>query len=314
MTRSHLFFGLKLLLTCGLLVAVVMYVDVATVWQRIMAVNPLFILAAWLCLVLGYVLCGLRWAWIAQGLGLEVSRRQKIRLYFLGMFASLFLPSTIGGDVVRGILLAKGEGRKGMGLRAAASVILDRLNGMCALVVLLTVCMLMFTWPTALWWSWLAMVAAMWIGMLAYPWLHARLPEKLAVIKQLPLHESAFQRMWWQSLPVSLIFQMMIIQAHVFLGMAVGLEMNWAAFAVMVGLVALVSILPISLNGFGVREAGYVGFAVYFGASGDAATAMAALWVIVLAIAALPGAWVLWKLGGLGALKSQSDAQKPITQ
>jgi len=314
MSRAHLFFTLKLLLTCGLLIAVVMSVDVGTVWQRIIAVNPLLILAALLCLVVGYVLCGLRWAWIAQGLGLEVSRGQKIRLYFLGMFASLFLPSTIGGDVVRGILLAKGEGRKGIGFRAAASVILDRLNGMCALVVLLTVCMLMFSWPTALWWSWLAMVAVMWIGMLAYPWLHARLPEKLAVLRQLPLDTRGFQRMWWQSLPVSFVFQMMIIQAHVFLGIAVGLEMSWAAFAVMVGLVALVSILPISLNGFGVREAGYVGFAVYFGGSGDAATAMAALWVIVLAIAALPGAWVLWRLGGIGVLKSQPDSQRPVTE
>jgi len=303
MSRSHLILALKIIFTFGLLYGVLTYVDLGQVWQRILTVNPWWLVAAWLCLVVGYVLCGLRWAWIAQGLAIEVSRRRKIRLYFLGMFASLFLPSTIGGDVVRGILLAKGDGRSKMGVRAAASVILDRVNGMYALVALLTVSMLMFSWPSAWWWSWLALVTAMWVGMLLYPWLHARLPEKLAVLKQLPLHESSFQRMWWRSLPVSLLFQMMIVQAHVFLGMAVGLDMNWAAFSIMVGLVALVATLPISLNGFGVREAGYVGFAVYFGASADAATAMAALWVIILAVAALPGAWVLWRLGGIKSLR-----------
>ncbi|MDQ6955744.1 MAG: lysylphosphatidylglycerol synthase transmembrane domain-containing protein [Mariprofundaceae bacterium] len=304
MSRSHLILALKIIFTFGLLYGVLTYVDLGQVWQRILAVNPWWLVAAWLCLVVGYVLCGLRWAWIAQGLAIEVSRTRKIRLYFLGMFASLFLPSTIGGDVVRGILLAKGEGRTKMGVRAAASVILDRVNGMYALVALLTVSMLMFSWPAAWWWSWLALVVAMWVGMLLYPWLHARLPEKLAALKQLPLHKSGFQRMWWRSLPVSLLFQMMIVQAHVFLGLAVGLDMNWAAFSIMVGLVALVATLPISLNGFGVREAGYVGFAVYFGASADAATAMAALWIIILAVAALPGAWVLWRLGGIKGLRS----------
>jgi len=304
MSRSHLILALKVLLTFGLLYGVVTYVDLTQVWQRISRVNPVWLLAAWLCLVAGYVLCGLRWAWIAKGLSIDVSRTRKIRLYFLGMFASLFLPSTIGGDVLRGVLLAKGDGRSHMGMRAAASVVLDRVNGMYALVALLTVSMLMFSWPVTWWWSWLAFVVAMWVGMLLYPWLHVRLPEKLAVLKQLPLHARSFQVMWWRSLPVSLIFQIMIVQAHVFLGMAVGLEMNWAAFSIMVGLVALVATLPISLNGFGVREAGYVGFAVYFGASADAATAMAALWVIILAIAALPGAWVLWRLGGLKGLRS----------
>lgn len=304
MLRSHLTLALKVILTFGLLYGVLTYVDLTQVWQRILTVNPWWLIAAWLCLVVGYVLCGLRWAWIAQGLGIEVSRTRKVRLYFLGMFASLFLPSTIGGDVVRGILLAKGDGRTKMGVRAATSVILDRVNGMYALVALLTVSMLMFSWPLAWWWSWSALVVAMWLGLLLYPWLHARLPEKLVVLKQLPLHERAFQRMWWRSLPVSLLFQVMIVQAHVFLGIAVGLDMNWAAFSIMVGLVALVATLPISLNGFGVREAGYVGFAVYFGASADAATAMATLWVIVLAVAALPGAWVLWSLGGIKGLRS----------
>ena len=306
MSRSHFTLGLKILLTFGLLYAVIVYVDVAQVWQRILAVNPLWLLASSLCLLLGYVLCGLRWAWIAQGLDIEVSRKRKIRLYFLGMFSSLFLPSTIGGDVVRGILLAKGEGRTGLGVRATASVILDRINGMYALVALLTVCMLFFSWPQAWWWSWLALVIAMWLGMLVYPWIHARLPKKLSFLQQLPLHQSGFQRMWWRSLPVSLIFQILIVQAHVFLGMAVGLDMHWAAFAVMVGLVALVATLPISLNGFGVREAGYVSFAVYFGANADAATAMAALWIIVLSVSALPGAWVLWQLGGIQSLSKKS--------
>lgn len=314
MKRDHLLFVLKLLLTTALLVAVVSYVDLAQVWERILAVNPLWLLASLACLAIGYVMCGVRWAWIAEGLGIEVSKRRKVKLYFLGMFASLFLPSTIGGDVIRGVLLAKTEGRKGMGVSAGASVILDRVNGVYALLLLLTICMFFFDWSLTWWVSWLAVVLAAWGGMFFYPWvdryLVSRLPEKLEKLKSLPLMKPSFQKMWWRSLPISLLFQILIVQAHFFLGMAVGLEMSWAAFSMMVGLVALVATLPISLNGFGVREAGYVSFAVYFGANGDAATAMAALWVIVLGVASLPGAWVLWRLGGLRSLRrSESEAE-----
>jgi len=313
MKREHLFFTLKLLLTTALLIAVLQYVDLSEVWTRIQTVNPLWLLASLCCLAVGYVLCGVRWAWIAKGLGIEVSKRRKVKLYFLGMFASLFLPSTIGGDVIRGVLLAKTDGRKGIGVSAGASVILDRVNGMYALLLLLTLCMLFFDWSLTWWISWSAIVVAAWGAMLLYPvvdrLLVSRLPEKLERLKSLPLLEAGFQRMWWRSLPVSFLFQMLIVQAHFFLGMAVGLEMSWAAFSIMVGLVALVATLPISLNGFGVREAGYVSFAVYFGADGDAATAMAALWVVVLAVASLPGAWVLWRLGGVRAVRQNQSGK-----
>lgn len=309
MKRNHFMFMLKLCLTAGLLAAVVYYVDLQAVWQRIADVNPLWLGASLLCLMIGYFMCGVRWAWIADGLEIEVSRRRKVKLYFLGMFASLFLPSTIGGDVVRGVLLAKGEGRSGIGMRAAASVILDRINGMYALVLLITLCMLFFEWPAVWWASWLMLIAAMWGGLLLFPWLHRllvpKLPARLESLKLLPLTAPRFARRWWQSLPVSLLFQMLIVQCHVFLAMAVGLEMSWPAFSIMVGLVALVATLPISLNGFGVREAGYVSFAVYFGGSDEAAAAMAALWVVVLAVAALPGAWVLWQLGGIRSVRTK---------
>ncbi len=299
------------MLTTALLVAVISYVDLAMVWERIRSVNPLLLLASLGCLAGGYILCGLRWAWIAEGLGIGVSRSRKIKLYFLGMFASLFLPSTIGGDVIRGVLLAKSEGRRGIGVAAGASVILDRVNGMYALLLLITFSMLFFEWSLSWWVSWLGIVGAAWLGMLFYPWIDrhlvGRLPEKLEKLKALPLMDTKFQKSWWRSLPVSFLFQVLIVQAHFFLGMAVGLEMNWFAVSIMVGLVALVATLPISLNGFGVREAGYVSFAVYFGASGDAATAMAALWVVVLGVASLPGAWVLWRLGGLSSIRGEKE-------
>ncbi|MDX8406005.1 MAG: hypothetical protein R8K50_07630 [Mariprofundus sp.] len=61
--------------------------------------------------------------------------------------------------------------------------------------------------------------------------------------------------------------------------------------------------LPLSFNGFGIREAGYVGLAVWFGGSAEAAGAMALLWVLVLAVASAPGGIVLWRMGGKSILE-----------
>jgi len=314
MQRRHLLLALKAAISLGLLVWLFARVDLNSVLDRLATIDSRWLVAALFLLAIGYILCGLRWAWMAQGLGLKVSRNRKIRLYFLGMFASLFLPSTIGGDVVRGILLAKGEGRSGIGGRAAASVVLDRVNGLFALTLMVTLCMLPFSWPPLWWLAWLALTLGMWGSLVVYPLLHRqlipRLPFGLSRLAELPLLTAEFRRAWWKSMPVSLLFQAIIVQAHWCLGMAVGLDLDWTAYAVMVGMVGLLAILPISLNGFGVREAGYVGFAALFGGSPEAAAAMAALWVIVLVLASLPGGYVLWQLGGRKELEAEPEVAR----
>ncbi len=297
----------KIAVTLGLIALIVHSVDLAETWRRIRTSSPAAILGAVALLGVGYILCGLRWAWIAEGLGLRVSGARKVRLYFLGMFASLFLPSTIGGDVVRGLLLARGEGRRRPGIPAGASVILDRANGLVALVAILSLLIPGRGFPAGFVAAWFAGLALL-IGLLVLaPRLWPRLPARLDRLRALPVDSSGFRRAWLRSLPVSALFQLIVIQAHVLLGGSVGLALSWTDYALMVGLSALVAIVPISLNGFGLREAGYVGLAAWLGGSPEAAAAMAALWVVALGIAALPGLWVLWRLGGVDAIRKARD-------
>ena len=308
--NTRIWLLLKLLLSSALLAWLAWKLDIAAVFLRLRTVDvPLLVLAC-LCLLTGQVLSALRWAWLARGLGLAVRTMRKIELYFLGMFLSLFLPSIIGGDVARGYLLAKG--REHAGWPAAASVILERVNGVYGLTLLVTGCMLFLTLPDMWWWLWLSAVLLLWLVMLLYPPMAGylatrRMPQWLAGWQELPLCEPAFYAAWWKSLPLSVVFQFLVVQAHVFLGMAVGLDLSWAAYGFIVCLVALASALPISFNGFGIREAGYIGLATYFGGSSEAAASMALLWVLVLVVVALPGGMVLWRLGGSKALAGQGD-------
>jgi len=294
---------LKIGLSLALLLGLLWWVDLSAVWTQLGAADPLLVLLALACLLLSYCVSGARWAVIARGLGLTVSLRRKVRIFFVGAFSSLFLPSIIGGDVVRGVLLAKGEGRRGVGVEAGASVVLDRINGLYALVAVVTACLLLFDWPLMVWLGWSGLVLAMLAVMVVWPWLHRHLPQRLAWLLRLPLAERLFRRAWLQALPLSLLVQLLMVQTHFFLGMALGISMPWAAYGVMVGLVSLMAMVPISLNGFGIRESGYVGFVLYFGGTEAQGGALAALWLMLIATAALPGLWTVWQLGGIEGLR-----------
>jgi len=293
--------GISLLILLGL----IHYINLGNVLERMKNVNFLWVGLACLCLMAGQVLSALRWTLLARGLGLMVRVSRKIELYFLGMFLSLFLPSIVGGDVARGYLLARG--REGAGWAAAASVILERINGVVAISIIATVCMFRLDLPQVWWMTWLAAVFVLWLGMLTYSFWHRRLPRWLQRWQSLPIDQPIFYRAWGKGLVLSVTFQLMVIGVHVILGHAAGLHLSLPAYGIMVCLVALASAVPISFNGFGIREAGYVGLAAYFGGSTEAAAVMAALWVIVLAVAALPGAWVLWRLGGTRAINHRLE-------
>jgi len=296
----------------GLLLAYLIWaLDLGSIINILAEADWLLFAAACVCLLVGQLFSALRWTWLARGLGLTVLMARKIQLYFLGMFLSLFLPSIIGGDVARGYLLAKGK--ENAGWPAAASVILERINGVLGLMLVVSLCMFFLTLP--LWWLllWNAALAVLLLVSCATPWWWPRLLASAWIAKRdgkgsgwksLQINSPAFRLAWWRSLPVSLLFQVLVVQAHVFLGLAVGLELSWFAYGFMVCLIALASALPLSFNGFGIREAGYIGLVVYFGGSSEAAAAMAALWVLVLLIAALPGGFILWRLGGSKILKS----------
>jgi len=297
---------LKLILSALLLAYLGWALDISDILVLLKTANWGLVLLACLCLIIGQVFSAIRWTWLARGLGLVVVVQKKIRIYFLGMFLSLFLPSIIGGDVARGWLLAREK--ENAGWPAAASVILERLNGVAGLGLVVSFCMFFLDVPLQWLVIWIGGVVILFLVLLCSPWWWPRLAAsgwsgKLSGWKTLSVTSPIFQAAWWKSLPVSILFQILVVQAHVLLGMAVGMELSWFAYGFMVCLVALASALPLSFNGFGIREAGYVSLATWFGASAEAAAAMAALWVLVLLIAALPGGVVLWKMGGMKILK-----------
>lgn len=79
----------------------------------------------------GQTLYAWRW-WLLLSVGnVQVSLGAAIRYYFIGIFTNNFLPSTIGGDAARVYYLGREHGYQ----RVAASILVDRLLGLGSLAV-----------------------------------------------------------------------------------------------------------------------------------------------------------------------------------
>src|SRR5262249_33085309 len=79
------------------------------------------------------VVSSVRWRIIARPLGFQRPLWHYISFYFIGMFFNLVLPTSVGGDVVRGLYL---DGRSGRRLVALLSVFVDRLSGLLVLIAM----------------------------------------------------------------------------------------------------------------------------------------------------------------------------------
>jgi uncharacterized protein (TIRG00374 family) len=74
----------------------------------------------------------IRWSIFMKALSFEAPIGQVCRYFFIGLFCNLFLPTSIGGDLVKAYGLARGAGQKP---KVYASVVLDRLSGFAGLVL-----------------------------------------------------------------------------------------------------------------------------------------------------------------------------------
>jgi uncharacterized protein (TIRG00374 family) len=249
----------------------------------------------------------LRWQWLARPLGFRDSFGRFAALYFVGMFFNLLLPTSIGGDAVRAVYLNAGSGRR---TAALLSVLLDRLSGL--LVLLAVACVSAVAYPLPVWVrlavGGAAAGAIVFLAVLpASTKLLARLDATgtgwrhrlLAKIRHVAISlREAFglfarrPREVAASALLSLLVQVAGVVQVWLIGRALGLHVPIGVFGVAVPMVALLTLLPVSVSGMGVREAGMVLFLQPAGVAVGPAVTVAFLWFCVQTAGGLCGAGV----------------------
>jgi uncharacterized protein (TIRG00374 family) len=260
--------------------------------------------AAFGVLLASQVVSAVRWQWLSRPLGFDGPLRRYVGAYFVGMFFNLLLPTSVGGDAVRAVYLNAGSRRK---VAAILSVLLDRLSGL--LVLLGVACIAALVCPVSLpMWVQLAVggaAAAAVIGLTLSPWIAkaacslankdgkiARIGKIAASMRDAMSVYRRQPRLIVSSTALSAVVQASSVLQVGLLGLAIGLDVPWAVYGVATLMVALLTLLPVSLNGMGVREAGMVLFLAPAGVPAGSAMTLAFLWFLVQTAAGLLGAGV----------------------
>jgi uncharacterized protein (TIRG00374 family) len=119
-----------------LLVGLFSRIDYKDTWEAVKGADMGYLTMAFFVFFLSMVLILWRWIILMKALGLKFNRFNSARWFFLGQFLNLVLPSSVGGDVFKGLGLSKETGNKS---KVFASIVLDRLIGFVAIVFVASV-------------------------------------------------------------------------------------------------------------------------------------------------------------------------------
>ena len=124
----------KALVAAVLLAALLVAVDPGEAGAALAAARPLPLATALAASVLGVLLSAEKWRGLLLAAGVRLSLAACARLYWVGMFASNFLPTSVGGDAAR-FLLTPAPGRRAA---VAGSILVERLTGFLVMLGLCT--------------------------------------------------------------------------------------------------------------------------------------------------------------------------------
>ena len=103
---------LKLLVSVALLAWLVHSADWSKIGHTFSQLRPGLWLAAVVLYIATQFVSAVRWRLLAGPLGFHKSMKEYTAFYFIGMYFNLFLPTSVGGDVVRAWYLDAGSGRR----------------------------------------------------------------------------------------------------------------------------------------------------------------------------------------------------------
>lgn len=278
------------------------------VLRAVASANPAWILAAVALVLADRALMAYRW--IALLCIVDPEQRpplgRLLKVFFVSTFVGTFLPASIGGDAVRAYSISRDEVS---GADAVASVFMDRMLGVAALLVMgvpglffardlaanraviaglaatgavsLATIVMIFSERFGVW-------SARLIGAVPAPALQRMAHSIVESIRR-------YARFHWRLLNVLLasvgVQVLRIVQAYC-LGRSLGIDAGLAAYFAFIPVILLIMLLPITVNGLGTSQAAFVWFFARVGVANAPAFVLSLLFVGLGIVGNLPGGFL----------------------
>lgn len=279
----------RVLVSGGLLYFVLRSIDLTLLWGRVRSMSPGWLVLAIAAYASTQFVAVWRWGRLLDAQHIGVERKTLTESMWVSLFFNNFLPSNIGGDVVRIADTAAAAGSKTL---ATTVVLVDRCLGLIALVLVAALGTLLASLagiavPGARW-LWMASAAglAIAIPVIAIPNSVAHLLAPLRalnrpwVTERTQKLEDAVYR--FRAAPSALagafvgavVVQIIIVAFYLLTAQGLSVPLPVFLGAVLIPVSLALQMAPVSINGFGVREAVFAFFFRRFGLPTDAAVAL----------------------------------------
>lgn len=254
--------------------------------------------------MLAFAISCLKWRMLLLSDGRGCAFSTLSGFYLIGYFFNNFLPTSVGGDAARMFLAGKECGNYRVGVN---SVLADRFSGLLALV-LVGLCGL-FLAPLIIGQTFTALFAGcgtfLWL-LLLVPLVYE--PARLALaglngrgrvlsclfgVVHGTLHYFTRRGLFVQLAWTSLLYQLLTVATYLAAAKALHMDVTLAQMLAVVPVVALLTLIPISLNGLGVREGGFAYFLARDGVPEADAIALSLLVYAISLAFSIAGAVVL---------------------
>ncbi len=247
------------------------------------------ILACCALMMVSRLATGVRWYVLLRGLGVEMPFRRSMEITFAGLFASNFLPSTVGGDAARlAALMQLGYS----GSKSAASVVLDRLVGLLGMVVAIPFGLPAFTHVLRFHMPFhkSSMLACPQVAAISGGGIAGKVKGILGRMLRALLQGATRPYHLFGAIVCTWVHMLATFGFFALLFVVMGEPVPFATIAGLWTIVYFVTLVPISINGLGVQELSVVYVFSHMGVSTATATAAALLYRTIMMLASTPGA------------------------
>ena len=261
--------------------------DLSEIFLALRSANLPLLAAALVVYFASYYIRAYRWRILLNAQKVESSIPFLYQSYMVGIFFSNFLPSIVGGDMVR----AYDVWRLGMSKSSAlATVVVDRLLGLLCLILFAVSALLIspklvtqLHLPSLWWLLGVAVLLGVWLllrrrlalirfGSRKLQHLFDRVTKAFGVFGN--RKEALVKAFGW-----SLAVQITVILHYFLIEKALNISVPFGTFFLIVPLATLIMMLPVSINAIGLRESAFVFLLGAYGYGISSSEAIAFAWL-----------------------------------
>jgi len=247
-----------------------------------------------------------KWRLLVNAAGGGLSFRTATRAYYMGLFGNTFLPSIVGGDVVRaGVALRAAKSKSGLVLGSLIDRLLD-ITGLAAVAgigallspraldpqsrrIFLTLGGLLAALGVG------AALAVAIIPVRRFPW---KVRRRLVHVRRAIVATASSPGALAGAFLMGMLLQSLLTLLNWWLGRVIGIDIPLYVWLFVWPLAKIAGLLPLTQNGIGVREAAQAVLFAPFGVSAARAVATGLVFEVVIISGGLLGGVVAWLLSG----------------